>query len=281
MQTAYIETDDGQTVACQVSDGLAIHDGDLCVFESHRIMDTGQVVRLTQEGKGQTPDPADGKVIRCATLRDQAKAKENAVMSRMARKSCVAAAGKLGQKFRFVRVRYSFDRATLMVTLVAEEERPDIKPLSTALSSELNTRVDVRQIGVRDEAAALGGLGPCGRELCCCTWLQRFESVNVRMAKTQGLSLNSGVISGMCGRLRCCLRYENEQYRQMDRTMPRGGARVECPAGEGRICGKNMLTRKVKVRLESDRVVECDADEVKKTQGVRRKKKGSVKKQTR
>jgi len=113
-------------------------------------------------------------------------------------------------------------------------------------------------------------MGPCGRMLCCCTWLKRFESVNVRMAKAQAISLNPASMSGMCGRLKCCLRYEFEQYRDLSRNMPRDGARVECPHGTGRVLSRNILSQRVKVRLEDDRIVEYEAREVHRARRNRR-----------
>ncbi len=268
---AHIETEDGLTALCRVEPNLAIHEGDQCLFETDRVTDFGRVTRLVSDDADAIRKTPSGHVVRCATLMDQAKAKENAVMSKMARDTCAAKAEAAGMTLRFVRVRYSFDRAALMVAFVAED-RPDVKDLARAIASDLNTRVNMTQIGVRDEAAAIGGMGPCGRELCCCTWLQGFDSVNVRMAKSQGLSLNPGAISGMCGRLKCCLRYEYDQYRRLERRMPNEGARVECPAGSGRVCGRNLLREKIKVRLDNERIVECDAAEISRVSGDRRRK---------
>lgn len=268
---AHIETEDGSTALCRVEPNLSIHEGDQCLFEIDRVTDFGRVTRLVPDEAGATREVPGRHVVRCATLMDQAKAKENAVMSKMARDTCAAKAETAGLALRFVRVRYSFDRAALMIAYVAED-RPDVKALARMIASELNTRVNMTQIGVRDEAAVIGGMGPCGRELCCCTWLQGFDPVNVRMAKSQGLSLNPGAISGMCGRLKCCLRYEYDQYRHLERRAPNEGARVECPAGCGRVCGRNLLREKVKVRLDNDRIVECDVAEIKKISGARRQK---------
>ena len=119
----------------------------------------------------------------------------------------------------------------------------------------------MKQIGVRDEAGIIGGMGICGRKLCCCTWLRDFESVNVKMAKAQRLSLNPAAISGSCGRLKCCLRYEYEQYKEYGRGMPRQGATVDCPEGRGCVVGRDLLTQRLRVCLENQRVITCEADE--------------------
>ncbi len=267
---AHVDMEDGRTVVCGVEEGLAIHEGDQCLFETERVLDYGRVARLTVDAEALSRETPSGRVVRCATLQDQSKAKENAVLGRMARDTCVAKAEAAGLSVRFVRVRYSFDRALLQAAFVAED-RLDVKELARAIAQELNTRVNLTQIGVRDEAAAIGGMGPCGRPLCCNTWLQGFDSVNVRMAKTQGLSLNPGAISGMCGRLKCCLRYEYGQYREAERRLPPEGAVVDCPAGRGRVCGRNLLKETVKVRLDSERIVDCHGAEARKAGSERRR----------
>jgi cell fate regulator YaaT (PSP1 superfamily) len=116
---------------------------------------------------------------------------------------------------------------------------------------------------VRDEAGIIGGIGPCGRTLCCCTWLRHFESINVKMAKAQRVSLNPTSMSGSCGRLKCCMRYEYDVYRDLTRGLPRNGSVVECPDGRGMVLGTNILAQRVKVQLDDERIVEYAAGEVK------------------
>lgn len=257
---ACVEVDDGQHVRCFSPPELAIHEGDLCVIEGDRLVDFGRITKLQEDGSS-----SEGKgmprLARRATLQDQAKASENAIMSKMAMKSCAAAAKKLNMAIHLVRVRYTFDRAVLRV-LFASEDDVDGRSLQKEIEGELHTRIDLQQIGVRDEAGLIGGVGPCGRALCCCTWLHHFESVNVKMAKIQNLSLNPAAISGNCGRLKCCLRYENELYRSMGRNMPRQGAVVETPDGQGFVVGKDILSQRLRVRLEDERLMEYSMDEV-------------------
>lgn len=270
-RVAIVEVAEGTRLACAVPRELAIHEGDQCVMEHDRILEFGRVVKLLAPEERKDRWRPVGVVLRCATLQDQARAKESAVMGRMARETVKAKVRKRGMPLRIVRVRFSFDRAVLMI-LFTSDERLDLKDLVGELAGELRTRVDIKQIGVRDEAALLGGIGPCGRELCCCSWLRRFDPVNVRMAKTQGIAPNPGAISGMCGRLKCCLRYEFDQYRDLERLVPREGTTVECPAGRGLVISRNPLAQRVKVRLDVDHVVEYDANEVKKVwTGDRRK----------
>jgi len=257
---ATVEVNVGDEVRCVSPDGLAIHVGDRCIFDVGHVLEIGLIVSV-EEGGPRPPDANAPKVVRCATLQDQAKARENDLMSKMAMDSCEAKAKQLSLDMRLVRVRFSFDRKLLMV-LFSSEDRVDFRELVKELALEQHARIEMRQIGVRDEAALIGGLGPCGRVQCCTSWLQKFESINVKMAKNQRLSLNPGAIGGVCGRLKCCLRYENEQYRQASRGIPREGAIVESSDGRGCVIDHNTMARTVRVRLEDDRIMDYAVDDI-------------------
>ena len=126
-----------------------------------------------------------------------------------------------------------------------------------------NTRIELRQIGVRDEAKMLGGIGPCGRMLCCSTFLGDFEPVSIKMAKDQNLSLNPAKISGLCGRLMCCLKYENDTYETAKRDLPDIGEAIVTPSGKGKVVGLNILERLIQIEIpEKERVVEYTLDEL-------------------
>jgi len=258
---ALVEIEDGPRVRCYCEPGLSIHVSDRCIVEADNVLEAGRVAEL-EESDAAVPDKKAARVLRCATLQDQAKAKENALRSKMALDSCIQKVEKYKLEMRLGRVRYSFDRKVLMVLFTAES-RVDFRDMVKDLAGELHTRVEMKQIGVRDEAGHIGGMGPCGRAMCCCSWLHRFESINVKMAKAQGLSLNPATISGMCGRLKCCLRYEYDQYRELGRKMPREGSMVTCPDGKGKVIGRDVLTQRVRVRMDQERVAEFDASDVK------------------
>ncbi len=255
-----IELAPGETVVCLCPARIAIHGGDRCVMDSGGILESGEIV-----GIGSSADVEDGRIypelIRCETLQDQAKVRENTLMAEMAKESCLKSIKALGLQMRLVRVRYSFDRKLLLV-IFAADDRVDFRELVKQLANEYHCRVELRQIGVRDEAALVGGFGPCGRVQCCTAWLKRFDAVNVRMARTQHLSLNPIAISGMCGRLKCCLRYEEDQYQEALHGLPREGAHVECPEGTGRVVELKTLQRRVRVRLEDDRILEYDVSDI-------------------
>lgn len=260
-----IRVDDGPELDCTGPEDLSIHQGDRCLVQVGGIVEIGQVLEFREDGRIE-PRSLEKMptVLRCATLQDQSKASENALRSKMARETCVATAQKLELAIRLVSCRYSFNREVLMVQF-SSDESVDPRAMVKELGGELRTRIDMRQIGVRDEAGIIGGMGPCGRVMCCSSWLKRFESVNVRMAKVQAISLNPATMSGMCGRLKCCLRYEYEQYRELSRNMPREGSRVECPHGCGRVLARKILSQKVRVRLDDDRITEYPASDVQRT----------------
>jgi cell fate regulator YaaT (PSP1 superfamily) len=201
-------------------------------------------------------------ILRRATLQDHAKHDENIVMARIAREKCVAKAAKYNLKMRIIRLRYSFERNILHVVFMADE-RVDFRDMIKDLSGELKTRIDMKQIGVRDHAGIIGGVASCGRNMCCCSWLSKFDAINVKMARIQKLSLNPSNICGMCGRLKCCLKYENEHYAEMTKLMPRDSEIVETPEGNGMVMERNMLKGLVKVRVAENKVIQYSLSEIK------------------
>lgn len=165
-------------------------------------------------------------------------------------------------EMKLVDAEYTFDRSKIIFSFTADG-RIDFRELVKDLASIFKTRIELRQIGVRDEAKLLGGIGPCGRPLCCSTFLGDFAAVSIKMAKEQGLSLNPTKISGVCGRLMCCLNYENDEYERVRKLMPDFGQIVETPDGPGRVIGLNVLSEVVKIKLKSKETpVEYDLDEL-------------------
>jgi cell fate regulator YaaT (PSP1 superfamily) len=139
----------------------------------------------------------------------------------------------------------------------------DFRHLVKDLAAMFKTRIELRQIGVRDEAKMLGGIGPCGRMLCCSTFLGDFEPVSIKMAKDQNLSLNPAKISGLCGRLMCCLKYENDDYETAKRILPDLGEKIKTPFGSGKVVGLNILERIIHIELpDNERVIEYTLDEL-------------------
>ena len=167
-----------------------------------------------------------------------------------------------GLAMKLTQVAYSFDKSKLVFCFTADG-RIDFRELVKDLASVFRTRIELRQIGVRDEAKILGGIGPCGRPLCCSTFLGDFIPVSIKMAKDQGLSLNPTKISGLCGRLMCCLKYENSEYEAAKKAMPDYGKEINTPEGRGKVVGLNLLSKVVKVRLfGQDAAVDFDFEEL-------------------
>lgn len=166
-------------------------------------------------------------------------------------------------EMKLIRVEYTFDRSKMVFYFTADG-RIDFRELVKDLAAIFRTRIELRQIGVRDEAKILGGIGPCGRQLCCSTFLGDFMPVSIKMAKDQGLSLNPVKISGLCGRLMCCLKYENDEYEAAKKELPDYGKEVITPDGKGKVVGLNLLSRIIKVRLVGrEMAVEYDYEEIK------------------
>ena len=259
-RTLAIVLEDESALSCFVPPELAIHEGDLCVADHARVLEFGRVRRI-EEHAGDSPPPGLALALRRATLQDQSKAKENSVVSRMALKTTLKKIEEQRLPIRLIQLRQSFDRSVLSITYTAED-RVECHELVKALGAELHTRVEMRQIGVRDAARQIGGLGPCGRTLCCRAWMSDFEGVSVKMAKAQRIPLNPGAIGGMCGRLKCCLRYEFDCYKRLGERLPKDGARVRCPEGIGQVYDKDIMAQRVKVRMEDGRVLDFAADQV-------------------
>lgn len=166
-----------------------------------------------------------------------------------------------GLPMKIVRAEYNYDGSRL-VFFFASEKRVDFRKLVQDLARSFRARIELRQIGVRDEAKLMGGIGKCGRTLCCATWLTEFNPVSIKMAKMQNLPLSPMEISGVCGRLLCCLVYEKDYYVEMKEKLPRRGAEVDTPRGHGRVVDVNLLTEIVRVELENQVIVEIAYQEL-------------------
>lgn len=221
---------------------------DLVIVETARGQECGRVVTDT------APLPAEDvirplkPVVRIATEEDQKRYYENRESEAEARTVFEEKVLEHKLEMKLVDVEYAFDRSKLLFYFTAEG-RVDFRDLVKDLATIFRTRIELRQIGVRDEAKMVGGLGICGRPFCCSSFLDDFHPVSIRMAKDQGLSLNPTKISGMCGRLMCCLKYEEDSYRALHKAMPSVGSVVSTREGEGKVVDINLLQAQVKVSL--------------------------------
>ena len=188
-------------------------------------------------------------VLRPATAQDERIAEENHVREKKAYEVCMQKIQEHGLDMQLVSAEYAFDSSRILFFFTADE-RVDFRELVKNLASIFHTRIELRQIGVRDKAKMVGGFGICGRPFCCTTFLDDFQPVSIKMAKTQNLSLNPTKISGTCGRLMCCLKYEQDAYEDLLRTAPKAESFVDTPQGRGTVIEVDLLRQQVKVKME-------------------------------
>ena len=242
--------------------GIELETGDMAVVETARGLEMGEIVTretielLENTGKQFKP------VVRKATDEDVKGAEKMKQEEGKAAEECTRLMDKLNLPMKLISVEYNVDGSRLTVFFSAEG-RIDFRELVRELSRSLKVRVEMRQIGPRDEAKMLGGFGRCGRPLCCATFLNDLNPVSIKMAKEQGLPLSPMKISGLCGRLLCCLGYEYEQYRAIREKMPKNGKPVMTPKGEGTVVGNNPIEETVIVELEGGARIKMTLEELK------------------
>jgi cell fate regulator YaaT (PSP1 superfamily) len=193
------------------------------------------------------------RVVKKADARDLAREDRNLQREREIFRTALETVRGRRLPIKLVKTETAFDGSKLTV-FYAAEERLELQDLARELGDVLRARVDLKQVGARDESKVTGGVGVCGRELCCSSWLQEFQAVTVKMVKEQGLSLNPSKLAGQCGRLKCCLRYEYTTYQELRRKLPSVGAQVQSVKGDGRIVRQNILRQTVVVRRDEDGV---------------------------
>lgn len=223
--------------------------GDHVIVETVRGVEYGEVVIAEKETDEKEVVMPLKKIIRKATDEDWDTVLANREKEQSAFSTCLEKIEKHGLDMKLVDVEYTFDAKKIIFYFTADG-RVDFRELVKDLASVFRTRIELRQIGVRDQAKFLGGIGPCGRECCCSSFLGEFQPVSIKMAKDQNLSLSPTKISGLCGRLMCCLNYEHEHYRYMKNMMPSIGTRVKTPDASGTVVENNPITEKVKVKTE-------------------------------
>jgi cell fate regulator YaaT (PSP1 superfamily) len=252
--------------------------GDYVIVETAR----GQAAGLITFSPREVPEkdiPGQLKgILRQATAVDLTDMERYQQREKQALHRCRAQVSEFGLPMKVIRAEYSFDGAYLTFFFAADK-RVDFRALVKELARMFKARIELRQVGVRDEVKLLGGYGMCGRPHCCATWMSDFRPISIRMAKEQDLPLSPMEISGVCGRLLCCLAYENDFYCEVKRRMPRYGSEIETPQGTGQVVALNVLDESVDVRLEDDTVhtfalgdLESSRDESRQTARGRRRR---------
>ena len=222
--------------------------GDHVIVETARGMEFGTVALDECEVPDEEIVSPLKDIVRIATEEDVTRHRQNLEKRDDAMRLCQEKIDAHGLEMKLIDVEYTFDNSKVVFYFTADG-RVDFRELVKDLASVFRMRIELRQIGVRDEAKMLGGVGGCGRPLCCHTWLRDFEPVSIKMAKVQNLSLNPAKISGICGRLMCCLKYENDLYTKLKKGLPAAGERVRTPDGKALVVDTNILESTVRTRL--------------------------------
>ena len=222
--------------------------GDAVIVETVRGLEYGEVVTGVKEVNDELITPPLKKVIRIATAEDAQHDADNRAREKDAMALCQKKVQEHKLQMKLVGCEYTFDNSKILFYFTSDK-RVDFRSLVKDLAAAFHTRIELRQIGVRDEAKMMGGLGMCGRPVCCAQFLGDFQPVSIKMAKEQNLSLNPTKISGICGRLMCCMKYEEDHYEATRKRMPRIGREVMTPDGAGTVVDLNILKETVRVRI--------------------------------
>lgn len=246
---------------------LLVNIGDKVIVETVRGLDFGTVATpIKTIDRAETDEPLKD-VVRIATHQDLAQIKKIKALNKKFLEETKRIVENSGLEMKIISCDTSFDEQKININFTSEN-RVDFRELVKELGSRFKARIELRQIGARDEVKIIGGLGPCGKVCCCREFLKDFEHVSIKMPKVQGLSLNPTKISGLCGRLMCCLGYENAHYSETFRLMPRINSEVETPEGKGTVVYNNLLKRLVQVRLgkkddPTSQILEFPLDKIK------------------
>jgi len=240
---------------------LSLDAGESVIVESEKGSVLGKVLAAPQEKERRFILKSPRKVARKATPEDLEQFERNQQLEKEAFLFCLRKISEKGMNMKLVKTEVLLDRSKILFYFTAEK-RVDFRELVRDLAGEFKMRIEMRQIGVRDEAKIICGIGGCGRELCCAKFMNRFDLVSVKMAKEQNLALNPTKISGICGRLMCCLGYEYPAYLELKKNLPKVGKHVVTRSGKGKIIRQNVLSQTVTVELEEGGEITIDASEI-------------------
>lgn len=240
---------------------FVLNRGDNVIVETEQGLGFGTVVAPPATRDDLPEDRPVKKIFRMANDKDRSQMEKNGKLEQIAQDFCQKCINELGLKMNLFSVESIFDGSKLTFFFTAEG-RVDFRQLVKMLVKEFRIRIEMRQVGIRNQAKMCGGIGRCGRRICCSTMIDKFEPVSIRMAKEQNLSLNPTKISGLCGRLMCCLTFEYDTYMGLKKNMPKIGKTVRTKQGDGKVIRHNVINKKVVVRLEDGAEIETDLDGV-------------------
>lgn len=255
-ETVQVQLGPAGEVKTFLTSGMKFDIGSKVIVEADRGMEYGEVVSLPEKVSDPAPQgQAVKKIIRAANPWDEEQIAKNKAKTRDLLKVCEKKIQEHRLAMKLVDAEYSFDRSRIVFYFISDN-RVDFRNLVKDLASIFRVRIELRQIGVRDEAKMLGGIGSCGRQLCCISFLKEFNPVTMKMAKVQNLPLKPSKISGICGRLMCCLGYEHECYRECVKNLPKAGKEIKTEFGKGKVISVNPLKGTVDVDLGDGKVKE-------------------------
>ncbi|MFO8011106.1 MAG: stage 0 sporulation family protein [Dehalococcoidia bacterium] len=241
--------------------GIELGVGDRVIVQTSRGMSMGRVVRGPETVPENSIEEPLKSIVRRAEEEDLQRYEELRASEEKTLNECAEMVASHGLPMKLISAEYNFDGSHLIVYFSAEG-KVDFRALLKEMGAKFKTRVELRQIGARDVAKILGGVGRCGRQLCCVSFLNKFVPISVRMARDQSLPLNPATISGTCGKLLCCLKYEHNQYIEMKDRYPSAGTRVSLPQGKGKVINSNHLKETVTVLLDSRAIVDVDVSQL-------------------
>ena len=258
MEIVGIKFDGNSKVYYFDSNGLVLKKNLTVIVETEKGLQFGTVNMLDVENTNEELELK--KVLRIATKKDFLKHRKNISDAKYAMDECSKMIEKENLNMKLLGAEYTFDRGQLIFKFISDD-RVDFRKLAKDLGSKFKTRIELRQVGIRDKAKEIGGFGPCGRKLCCNNFLTEFDSVSINMAKNQNLSLNPTKINGVCGRLLCCLKYENDNYTEYKKGLPDVGHRVKTEKGEGKVISVDVFKRSYKVLLPENEILLVEVED--------------------
>lgn len=242
------------------SNGILIQNGDNVIVDTERGIQFGKAVTDILKKNETSLNLPLKKVLRVATDKDLKKNESNIIAAKKAFKDCNKLIDKHNLNMKLIDACFTFEREQLIFHFLSDS-RIDFRILAKDLAGIYKTRIELRQIGVRDKAKEISGIGPCGRTLCCSNYLVDFDTVSINMAKNQNLSLNPTKINGVCGRLLCCLTYENEVYEEYRKYLPNLNEKVKYKGKEGKVVSLDILNKKYTIQTNDDEYIEVCVDE--------------------
>ena len=240
--------------------GIKVEKEDNVIVKTERGLQFGTVEVANKEISSNQLNSALSNIVRIASKKDIEQNEKNIQQSKEALSKCKELIEKYNLEMMVLDASYTFDRNQLLFTFIADS-RVDFRKLAKDLANIYKTRIELRQVGVRDKAKEIGGYGSCGRPLCCSKFLCDFDSVSINMAKNQNIALNPTKINGCCGRLLCCLKYEDECYKELNKNLPKVGKKVKTDKGEGKVISVDVLKQKYRVSVPDNGIVEVDLNE--------------------